>query len=215
MEKTLQAIFDAITQGKTAEVSALVQQALEENLDPKTILDQSMVAAMREVGDLFESGEKFVPEMLISAQTMQNGLAVLKPSLIADNVKAVGKVVIGTVKGDLHDIGKNLVGLMLEGAGFEVIDLGTDVAPQQFVHAAEENQADIVALSALLTTTLPNMETTVKELEQARLHTKVGVFVGGAPVTEDHAKAIGADGYAIDASRAVRVMSEWLSQARG
>jgi 5-methyltetrahydrofolate--homocysteine methyltransferase len=215
MEKTLQAIYDAIKNGKIAEVSSLVQQALDENLAPKTILDQSMVAAMREVGDLFESGEKFVPEMLISAHAMQSGLAVLKPFLVAGNVKAAGKVVLGTVKGDLHDIGKNLVGLMLEGAGFEVIDLGTDVSSQQFVQAVEDNQADLVALSALLTTTLPNMEITVKAVDEARFPNKVGVFVGGAPVTEDHARAIGADGYAVDASKAVKVMSDWLSQAGG
>ena len=215
MEIIIQSIFDSIQHGKSAEIAALVRTALEDDLDPKTILEESMVAAMREVGNLFEEGVMFVPEMLIAAQTMQNGLAILKPFLIKDNVQAVGKVVIGTVRGDLHDIGKNLVGLMLEGAGFEVIDLGTDVSPQQFVQSVEENQADVLALSALLTTTLSSMQDTIQELQLARLKNRIGVFVGGAPVTEDYAQKIGADGYAMDASRAVRAMSERISQEKG
>ena len=133
MEKVLQSIFNSILQGKSDEISNFVLAALEQNIDPKTILEKGMVAAMREVGNLYEKGDLFVPEMLIAAMTMQEGLAILKPSLIKEGVQAVGKVAIGTVQGDLHDIGKNLVGLMLEGAGFEVIDLGTDVSPQKFV----------------------------------------------------------------------------------
>lgn len=212
MEKTLLSIYDAIKKGHFSEVSALVQKALDENLEPKTILDQSMVAAMRDVGNLYETGEMFVPEMLVAAKTMQNGMAILKPSLIKDKVQAVGKVVIGTVKGDLHDIGKNLVGMMLEGAGFEVIDLGTDVSPQQFSLTIKENQVDVLALSALLTTTLLQMEATIEEVKKAGLRSQVGIFVGGAPVTEDHARTIGADGYGEDASKAVKVITEWLSR---
>jgi 5-methyltetrahydrofolate--homocysteine methyltransferase len=157
---------------------------------------------MTEVGKKFEEGEYFVPEMLISARAMQSGLAILKPLLVASDVRATGKVVIGTVKGDLHDIGKNLVGMMLEGAGFELIDLGTDVRAEQFVTAVRENAPDLVAMSALLTTTMPAMKSTVEALVEAGVRHQVKVIVGGAPVTGEYAAKIGADGYAADASRA-------------
>ena len=158
---------------------------------------------MKEVGNLFEQGEYFVPEMLIAARAMQRGMAILKPFLQQANVVSAGKVVIGTVKGDLHDIGKNLVSLMLEGAGFEIHDLGTDVSPEEFVQAVLATGAEIVALSALLTTTMPNMKSTLDSLTKAGLRDRVKVIVGGAPVTEQFSMQIGADGSAADASRAV------------
>jgi 5-methyltetrahydrofolate--homocysteine methyltransferase len=212
MEKVLQSIFNSILKGKSNEISNFVLAALEQNLDPKMILGQGMVAAMREVGNLYEKGDLFVPEMLITAKTMQAGLAILKPFLIKEDVQALGKVAIGTVQGDLHDIGKNLVALLLEGAGFEVIDLGTDVSPQKFVKTVEEDHVDIIALSALLTTTLSSMQDTIQELITAGLRNKVAVFVGGAPVTEDFALKIGANGYAPDASKAVKAALNLVNQ---
>jgi 5-methyltetrahydrofolate--homocysteine methyltransferase len=184
MENVLKSLIDAIEVGDASEASALVQQALDS-------------------GKLFEEGEYFIPEMLIAARAMQTGLALLKPQLILADVKAVGRVVVGTVKGDLHDIGKNLVCMMLEGAGFEIIDLGADVAPEKFVEVVKDGKADIVALSALLTTTMPNMKVTIEALNSAGLREKVKVIIGGAPVTQAYADQIGADGYAPDASRAV------------
>jgi 5-methyltetrahydrofolate--homocysteine methyltransferase len=160
---------------------------------------------MAEVGARFERGEFYVPEMLVAARAMQAGLAVLKPHLAEGGVQMRGKVVIGTVKGDLHDIGKNLVAMMLEGAGFEVIDLGTDVAPEKFAAAVREHKPSLVGMSALLTTTMKAMQPTIEAIEDIGLRTQVKVLVGGAPITEDFAKSIGADGYAADASRAVAI----------
>jgi 5-methyltetrahydrofolate--homocysteine methyltransferase len=170
-----------------------------------------MVAAMAEVGRLFEEGEYFVPEMLIAARAMQHGLAVLKPHLASANVKSQGKVVAGTVKGDLHDIGKNLVCMMLEGAAFEIVDLGSDVTPEKFVEAVRSTGADVICMSALLTTTMPNMKTTIEALKVAGLRDKVKVMVGGAPLTDQYAREIGADGYAADASRAVALAKSLLA----
>ncbi|MEJ5201793.1 MAG: corrinoid protein [Anaerolineales bacterium] len=203
MEALLQAIYDGIIDGNKDQVTAKVQEALDNGLPPETILNQGMVAAMAEVGRLFEEGEYFVPEMLVAARAMQAGLALLKPKLVQADVKAAGKVVAGTVKGDLHDIGKNLVCMMLEGASFEIIDLGSDVSPERFVEAVQAYQADIVAMSALLTTTMPNMKVTIDALKAAGLRDKVKVMVGGAPVTPEFAREIGADGTAPDASQAV------------
>jgi 5-methyltetrahydrofolate--homocysteine methyltransferase len=180
-----------------------VQKALDAGIGPAEILNQGMIAAMGEVGRLFEEGEYFVPEMLIAARAMQKGLEVLKPFLTDADVQSPGKVAIGTVKGDLHDIGKNLVAMMLEGAAFEVIDLGTDVSPERFIQAVRENGAQIIAMSALLTTTMPNMKNTIEALKEAGLRDKVKVMIGGAPVTQTYADQIGADGFAEDASRAV------------
>jgi 5-methyltetrahydrofolate--homocysteine methyltransferase len=203
MEALLQAIYDGIIDGNKDQVTAKVQEALDNGLPPETILNQGMVAAMAEVGRLFEEGEYLVPEMLVAARAMQAGLALLKPKLVQADVKAAGKVVAGTVKGDLHDIGKNLVCMMLEGASFEIIDLGSDVSPERFVEAVQAYQADIVAMSALLTTTMPNMKVTIDALKAAGLRDKVKVMVGGAPVTPEFAREIGADGTAPDASQAV------------
>jgi 5-methyltetrahydrofolate--homocysteine methyltransferase len=203
VDNKLQTIYDAILDGEKDDAIAAVQAALDAGLDPATILSDGMIAAMGEVGKRFEAGDFFVPEMLISARAMQNGLALLKPELLKNNVKSAGKVAIGTVKGDLHDIGKNLVGMMLEGSGFEVLDLGTDVQPQAFVDAVRDQAPDIIALSALLTTTMPMMETTIQALQAAGLRQNVKVIIGGAPVTEAYAELIGAYGYSADASRAV------------
>jgi 5-methyltetrahydrofolate--homocysteine methyltransferase len=172
-------------------------------MGPADILNQGMIAAMGEVGRLFEEGEYFVPEMLIAARAMQKGLEILKPHLTEADVQSPGKVAIGTVKGDLHDIGKNLVAMMLEGAAFEVIDLGTDVSPERFIQAVRDRGAQIIAMSALLTTTMPNMKNTIEALKEAGLRDKVKVMIGGAPVTQNYADQIGADGFAEDASRAV------------
>jgi len=210
MEPILQEIYDGVMNGEAKAVEAKVQAALQQGIQPKDILDQGMVAAMAEVGKRFEAGEYFVPEMLIAARAMQSGMGVLKPHLKEANVASLGKVAIGTVKGDLHDIGKNLVGMMLEGAGFEIVDLGTDVDPEKFAAAAE--QVDVVALSALLTTTMPNMKATVEALQKNGKRAKVKVVIGGAPVTEAYARQIGADGYAPDASRAVSMTKALLGK---
>jgi 5-methyltetrahydrofolate--homocysteine methyltransferase len=197
-------IFEAVMEGNVSATTEAVQAALDESLPPGQILNEGMVTAMAEVGTLFEAGEVFVPEMLISARAMQAGLAILRPRLIEDDVKMIGKVVIGTVKGDLHDIGKNLVGMMLEGAGFEVIDLGTDVTPEAFVAAVREHQPQIVGMSALLTTTMASMSKTIEALQEAGVRDQVKVIVGGAPLTRQFAEDIGADLYAPDASSAAK-----------
>ena len=192
-------------------VKSNVQTALDANLDPTNILNDGMIAAMREVGNRFEAGDYYVPEMLIAARAMQSGMAILKPHLLQADRKSSGKVLIGTVKGDLHDIGKNLVALMLEGAGFEITDLGVDVPIEDFVRVAQEQKPDIVAMSALLTTTMPMMKQTINAFETAGLRDKVKFIVGGAPVTETYAKQIGADGFSSDASRAVNVAKSLVS----
>lgn len=203
MNEEISTLYNAILEGEVDGAKDAVHAALAANLEPGTILAEGMIAAMKEVGRRFEEGDYFVPEMLIAARAMQAGLALLKPRLISTEVKSAGKIVIGTVKGDLHDIGKNLVALMLEGAGFEVKDLGVDVPPEKFVAAIAAGEAEIVALSALLTTTMPNMKTTLEAIQQAGLRDKVKVIIGGAPVTQEYAVQIGADGYSPDASRAV------------
>ena len=203
MEPVIKEIYDSILEGSQKVTVVKVQAALDAGINPGVILNDGMVAAMAEVGRLFEEGEYFVPEMLIAARAMQNGLAVLKPHLASANVKSQGKVVAGTVKGDLHDIGKNLVCMMLEGAAFEIVDLGSDVTPEKFVEAVRSTGADVICMSALLTTTMPNMKTTIEALKTAGLRDRVKVMVGGAPLTDQYAHEIGADGYAADASRAV------------
>ena len=179
--------------------------ALAAGLNPEAILKDGLIAAMGEVGRLFEENEYFVPEMLVAARAMQGGLAILKPHLAAGGSISAGKAVVGTVKGDLHDIGKNLVAMMLEGAGFEVIDLGTDVTPDKFVKAVIEHKPHVIGMSALLTTTMPSMSGTVKALQEAGVRDQVKVMIGGAPVTDGFARQIGADGYSPDASSAVRL----------
>ncbi len=203
MEPVIKEIYDSIINGQQKVTTVKVQEALAAGVNPAVILNEGMVAAMAEVGRLFEEGEYFVPEMLIAARAMQNGLAILKPALMQADVKSVGKVVAGTVKGDLHDIGKNLVCMMLEGAAFDIVDLGCDVSPEKFVEAVKSSGANLIAMSALLTTTMPNMKATIEALKTAGLRDQVKVMVGGAPLTDQYAREIGADGYAPDASRAV------------
>jgi 5-methyltetrahydrofolate--homocysteine methyltransferase len=198
-------IYEAIKEGNNKLSQEKVQQALDAGVPPVEILNKGMIDAMAEVGRLFEEGEFFVPEMLIAARAMQGGMAILKPHLQESDVKSAGKVVIGTVKGDLHDIGKNLVSMMLEGAGFEITDLGTDVSPEKFASTVKEGGHNIVALSALLTTTMPNMKATIDALNAAGVRDQVKVIIGGAPVTEAYARQIGADGFSPDASRAVNM----------
>jgi 5-methyltetrahydrofolate--homocysteine methyltransferase len=201
----LKAIYNAVLDGNAPAAQAGVKAALDAGLPAETILKEGLINAMAEVGRLFEENEYFVPEMLVSARAMQSGLTLLRPLLAESGAEPAGRVVIGTVKGDLHDIGKNLVAMMLEGAGFEVIDLGTDVSPEKFVKAVVENKATIVGMSALLTTTMPSMSNTIKALQEAGLRDEVRVMIGGAPVTDGFAKQVGADGYSPDASSAVRL----------
>jgi 5-methyltetrahydrofolate--homocysteine methyltransferase len=200
MDIVLQQVYDAIVCGAVERVQDDVRNALEHGRHPGTILNVGMIDAMADVGQRFERGE-----MLIAARAMKQGLVVLRPLLAQNNVQSIGKVIIGTVKGDLHDVGKNLVAMMLEGAGFEIVDLGTDVPPEKFAEAAHAKGAGIVAMSALLTTTMPSMLATIDMLEIMGVRRAVRVMVGGAPVTEAFAGQIGADGYAPDASQAVTI----------
>ena len=204
MEDLLKELYTAILEGQRDDAKAKVEGALEEGLDPANVLD-AMVSAMGEVGRLFEEGEYFVPEMLIAARAMKTGMEILKPRLVDADIQPVGKIIAGTVKGDLHDIGKNLVCMMLEGAGFQVVDMGTDVSPEAFVDAVNEHQPDFIVMSALLTTTMPGMKSTIEALQKAGLRDHVKVLIGGAPINNAYAEKIGADGYAQDASRAVKL----------
>jgi 5-methyltetrahydrofolate--homocysteine methyltransferase len=206
----LKAIYQNVIDGQAAEAEAGVEAALEAGIPADAILNQSLIAAMDEVGQRFENGDFFVPEMLIAARAMQAGLKLLKPRLVEANVKSAGKVAIGTVKGDLHDIGKNLVAMMLEGTGFEVRDLGVDVPPEVFVKAAQDG-AQVIGMSALLTTTMNKMEDTIEALRAAGLREKVKVLIGGAPVTQDFANRIGADAFAPDASSAARIARQLVA----
>jgi 5-methyltetrahydrofolate--homocysteine methyltransferase len=205
MADVLSKIASQLYAGEADEVAELVQSALDQGLAPDQVLQGGLIAGMDQVGKDFKAGDLFVPEVLIAARAMHAGMNVLRPLLVTLGVPSVGKYVIGTVKGDLHDIGKNLVKMMVEGAGFEVIDLGTDVPPDKFVAAVKEHQPTLVGLSALLTTTMVNMKTTVEALQEAGLRGSVKVMVGGAPVTDAFAKQIGADAYAPDAATAVDV----------
>jgi len=211
MNEIIKPVFESVLSGNAGAVKSGVEAALSAGMEPAAILNEGLIAAMSEVGRRFEEGEYFVPEMLIAARAMKEGLALLKSRLLEADVQPAGKVVLGTVRGDMHDIGKNLVGMMLEGAGFEVLDLGTDVTAEKFIAAARAGNADLIGLSALLTTTMPNMKTTIQALKSAGLAGKVKVIVGGAPVTEVYARGIGADGYAPDASRAAALARSLLA----
>ncbi len=206
----LSEIANAVIAGNRKRVQELVSKALEGGLNPEEIINNGLLAGMSVIGERFKNNEIFVPEVLVSARAMQAGMDILKP-LIAKNPSIIkGKVVIGTVKGDLHDIGKNLVSMMLEGAGYQVIDLGIDVPPEKFVEAIREHNPDIVGMSALLTTTMPQMKVTIDILKKEGVRNKVKVIVGGAPVTESFAKEIGADGYAPDAPSAVELVNQLM-----
>jgi 5-methyltetrahydrofolate--homocysteine methyltransferase len=202
-------IYDAVVNGQLTQVSEKVSQAVTEGIAASTILNDGLIAAMREVGEQFEQGEAFVPEMLVAAKAMERALVVLKPYLVDQGVKPLGIVAIGTVKGDLHDIGKKLVAMMLEGSGFEIVDLGADVLPERFVQAVRDG-AQVVALSALLTTTMPAMKAVVEAINAAGLRDRVRIIVGGAPLTQAYADQIGADGFAPDSSSAVRKVLELI-----
>jgi 5-methyltetrahydrofolate--homocysteine methyltransferase len=196
-------ISEALQSGRAEKVRELVKQALNEDIIPKKILEEGLIHGMSIIGAKFKKNEVYVPEVLIAARAMHAGMDVLKPKLIESGVKNIGKVVMGTVKGDLHDIGKNLVEMMLEGAGFEVIDLGTDISTDKFVEAVKEHKPNIIGMSALLTTTMVNIPEVIKALETAGLRDKVKIMIGGAPVTQNYADQIGADGYSPDAASAV------------
>lgn len=205
-------IFSATIEGDADVVTNLTTQALEQGLAPTAILNDALTPAMDEVGQRYECGDLFVPEMMIAARAMKEGMGVLKPHLVADDLKPRGRIVIGTVQGDLHDIGKNLVAMMLEGAGYEVHDLGVDVPTDKFVEAAADG-VQAVALSALLTTTMPAMEAVIQGLEEAGIRDRVKVVIGGAPITQDYAASIHADGFAPDAGSAVTCIRELLNGA--
>ena len=207
----LKPIYEGVIDGKAKDVEKNVQAALDAGVSAEKILKEALIPGMAEVGARFERNEYFVPEMLIAARAMQYGLNKIKPLLASAGVQPLGKVVIGTVKGDLHDIGKNLVGMMMEGAGFELIDLGVDASPEKFVDGVKKG-AQVVAMSALLTTTMPGMKTTIDALKEAGVRKKVKVVIGGAPVTQAYADQIGADGYAPDASSAARKAKELLGK---
>jgi 5-methyltetrahydrofolate--homocysteine methyltransferase len=211
MEDIIKKIYQGILEGDREVVIAAVQEAINAKMTADKILKEGMMSAMGEVGRLFEEGEYFVPELLIAARAMQGGMVLLKPMLVAEDIEPVGRIVIGTVKGDLHDIGKNLVGMMLQGAGFEVTDLGSDVDAQKFVDAVKSTNAQLLGMSALLTTTMSNMPSIIEALKAAGLRDKVKVLVGGAPLTKAFADQIGADGYAPDASQAAKLALSLVS----
>jgi 5-methyltetrahydrofolate--homocysteine methyltransferase len=211
MDGLLEMLVMAVLAGERTKVEMIVQQAIDSGIQPGSILKEGLVLAMDEVGRRFECGEAFIPEMLIAAKSMQAGLAILKPRLVETGVQPSGKVVIGTVKGDLHDIGKNLVGMMLEGAGYEIVDLGVDVPASRFVEAVDED-VSVVAMSSLLTTTMPEMLTTVEAIKASGKRTQVKIIVGGAPITEAYANRISADGYAADAGMAAGLVRKLLGE---
>lgn len=209
----LAALTRAVVTGDAKTAKALTQAALTEGVDVQVILEQHLIPAMDEVGAKFECNEYFVPELLIGARAMKGCMELLRPLLAAKGAKPVGRVAIGTVKGDLHDIGKNLVASMLEGGGFEVLDLGVDVAPEKFVASVSEKGAQIVCLSALLTTTMPSMKDTIAALKSAGVRDRVKVMIGGAPITQHYADEIGADGYSDNASAAVNLARRLIGVA--
>jgi 5-methyltetrahydrofolate--homocysteine methyltransferase len=204
----LQKISEELQKGNFEQLPGFVQEALDAGIPPSRILKDGLVVGMSAVGEQFQNDEIFLPDVLISAKAMQAAMTVLRPKLMEAGVKLAGKIVMGTVKGDIHDIGKNLVAMLLEGAGFQVIDLGIDVSPEKFVEAVKSSKADVVGLSALLTITMPLMKEVVESLQESGIRNTVKVLVGGAPVTEQFAKEIGADGYAPDAHTAVEQVRE-------
>lgn len=209
----LQQLYTAVLEGDAKASKKITEQALSEGTDPQKLVTEYMVPAMDEVGRRFETNEYFVPELLISARAMKTALQIITPLLAAKGTQPLARVAVGTVKGDLHDIGKNLVSAMLEGGGFEVIDLGVDVSPEKFIQAVEEKKADIIALSALLTTTMPMMKTTIDVVRSTPSCKNTKVIIGGAPVTQKYADEIGADGYSDNASSAVTLVRTLIKKA--
>jgi corrinoid protein of di/trimethylamine methyltransferase len=210
---SLQAISESLQKGKANEVKQLVQEQLDNGTKAKTILEEGLMAGMNIVGERFRANEVYVPEVLIAARAMNAGIEVLRPFLVEEAVEPKGIVVIGTVKGDLHDIGKNLVKMMMEGKGFNVVDLGTDVPADRFVSAAREHNANIVCCSALLTTTMNEMKSVVTELDNSGLRPHVKIMIGGAPITQEFCNSIGADGYSSDAASAAQMALELVEAA--
>lgn len=213
MGKLIDEIHEAVLNGTANLAKEKTIQALASGEKAEVILDEGLIKAMKEVGKLFEEEEYFVPEMLISARAMQSALAVLKPALIAQDIKSKGKIVIGTVQGDLHDIGKNLVSMMLEGAGFQIIDLGTDISAEAFLEAVQTHKPDIIAMSALLTTTMANIPKTIQLVKEKGAQAGLKIIIGGAPVTQRFADEAGADGFASDASQAVVMATKIMEKA--
>lgn len=209
--QVLQELANAIISGKMTDTEKLVQQALDANIPVQDVLNKGMIAGMDVVGQKFKNNEFYVPEVLIAARAMKAGMKILKPKLAESGVEPIARLALGTVKGDLHDIGKNLVAMMLEGAGFEIIDLGVDVAPEKYLAAIKEKQVKLIGMSALLTTTMLNMKATIEALKSSGLRDSVKVIIGGAPVTQSYADEIGADGYAADAATAVSVVKQLLN----
>ncbi|HEV8449950.1 MAG TPA: corrinoid protein [Gaiellales bacterium] len=213
-DEILQGLFDNTLIGNAPAVKDLTNEGLAMGMDPETLLYDALIPSLEEVGARFERGDFFVPEMLIAARAMQGALDILRPLLAETGAKPIGTFVMGTVKGDVHDIGKNLVNIMLEGAGFTVYDLGVNVAPEKFVEQVQEHEPDIVGFSAFLTTTMPMFKANINALEKSGLRDRVIVMVGGAPVTQEYADAVGADGYAADASTAVRLAKTLIENRR-
>ena len=210
----LKGLYDETLVGNGPRVLELTRQGLDEGMTPESMLFDALIPSLEEVGARFERGDFFVPEMLIAARAMQGALDILRPLLAETGAKPIGTFVMGTVKGDVHDIGKNLVNIMLEGAGFTVHDLGVNVAPEKFIEQIQEHEPDIVGFSAFLTTTMPMFKANINALQKAGLRDRVIVMVGGAPVTKEYADAVGADGYAADASTAVRLAKELIEHRR-
>ncbi|CAB4683885.1 unannotated protein [freshwater metagenome] len=213
-DEIIKALFDETMIGNAPAVLELTNKALAEGMGPDTILFEALIPSLEEVGARFERGDYFVPEMLIAGKAMSGALNVLRPLLAETGAETVGTFLMGTVKGDVHDIGKNLVNIMLEGAGFKVIDIGVQVAPEKFIAAINEHQPDILGMSAFLTTTMPMFKVNIHEITKAGLRDKVIIMVGGAPVTQEYADAVGADGFAADASTAVRVAKDLIQKKR-
>ena len=213
-DEILQGLYDQTLVGNAPAVLDLTNEGLETGLTPERMLFEALIPSLEEVGARFERGDFFVPEMLIAGKAMSGALDLLRPLLAETGAETVGKFVMGTVKGDVHDIGKNLVNIMLEGAGFEVIDLGVQVPPEKFIAAIEEHKPDIVGFSAFLTTTMPMFKANINALEKAGMRQSVIVMVGGAPVTQEYADAVGADGYAADASAAVKLAKSLIKERR-
>jgi len=213
-EELLRQLYDFTLVGNGPAVIELTRSGLELGMGPETLLYEALIPSLEEVGARFERGDFFVPEMLIAGKAMAGALDILRPLLAETGAETIGKIVMGTVKGDVHDIGKNLVNIMFEGAGFEVIDLGVQVAPEKFIAAIKEHEPDIVGFSAFLTTTMPMFKANINALEKAGMRDQVIVMVGGAPVTQEYADVVGADGYAADASAAVVKAKELLRRRR-
>jgi corrinoid protein of di/trimethylamine methyltransferase len=208
----MEEIRKAVETGRRKQIAGLIKEALEEGCSPFDILNYGMIETMGLVGEKFKTGEIYVPEMLVAARTMKEGVEVIKPLLMSGQTAAAGKFIIGTVEGDLHDIGKNLVAMMVESSGFAVIDLGVDVAPEKFIAAIRENpDCQVVGLSALLTTTMPSLGKILTAVREAGLHAQVKIIIGGAPITQEYADKIGADGFAADAASAATLVKELAS----